>query len=469
MSIRTMNTNNKVSGTLRGPKAARRTYLQRSTRAALLVAMSFTALAALPRGAFAGPEIPGEEQKQPIALVGGTIHTVSGPTIEDGVLLFERGRITKIGKDIELPANTKQISVVGKHVYPSLFDAHTNLGLVEVNSVKATVDDHETGHINPNVKAQVAYNPDSEIIPVTRSSGVLLSLVAPTGELVSGRSAVMQMDGWTWEDATLRDDIALHMTWPDMMPVYAWLAEKSPKEQMEARDKQLDELRQTFANAEAYRKARQAAGSRQPVDARWESLLPVLAGKLPVIIHADEAQGIQAAVAFCERHKLKMILYGGYDAEHCAALLKKHNIPVIVAGVQRLPMRRAEEYDAPYTLPERLRKAGLKFCISVSGRFGASNVRNLPYNAGMAVAFGLPHDEALKSITLYPAEILGVADRVGSLDAGKDATLIVTDGDPLETATQVEAAFIQGRAVDLNDRHKRLWKKYEEKYRRQAK
>ena len=172
------------------------------------------------------------------------------------------------------------------------------------------------------------------------------------------------------------------------------------------------------------------------------------------------------AVAFAEQQRVKLILYGGYDAPHCTELLKKHDVAVIVGGVYRLPQRRSEPYDTPFTVPARLHEAGVRFCISGSGRFGASNVRNLPYHAAMAVAFGLPHDEAIKSITAYPAEILGVAGHVGTLEKGRDATFIITNGDPLETATQVEAAYIQGREVDLNDRHKRLWKKYEEKYRR---
>ena len=193
-------------------------------------------------------------------------------------------------------------------------------------------------------------------------------------------------------------------------------------------------------------------------------MIPVLAGKVPIIVHANEIQQIQAAVAFASEHKLKMILFGGYDAPRCAQLLKKHQIPVIVGGVYRLPQKRHDPYDEAYTLPERLRQAGLKFCISSYGRIGAANVRNLPYHAAIAAGFGLPEDEALKAITLSPAEILGVSDRVGSLQTGKDATLIITTGTPLETTTQVEAAFVQGKPVQLNDRHKRLWRKYQQKY-----
>jgi len=206
------------------------------------------------------------------------------------------------------------------------------------------------------------------------------------------------------------------------------------------------------------------ADANFPRDARWESLQDVLAGKLPVIVQADDIRQINAAVAFAEREKLKLIIAGGYDAPHCAALLKKHDIPVIVGGTYRLPRRRSDGYDSAYAVPAELHKAGVRFCISGRGRFGANQVRNLPYHAAAAVGFGLPADEGFKAITLYPAQILGVADRVGSLETGKDATLFVADGDPLETPTQVTHAWIRGRRVDLNDRHKTLYHKYEQKY-----
>jgi imidazolonepropionase-like amidohydrolase len=228
-------------------------------------------------------------------------------------------------------------------------------------------------------------------------------------------------------------------------------------------DRALAALQDTFRSARAYQQARQAGGE---TDVRWEAMLPVLEGHMPLIVSADEIQQIQSAVAFADREKVRVILHGGYDAPHCAELLRKHDIPVIVGGVYRLPRRRWDAYDAAYTLPERLRQAEIRYCISGTEDRGASNVRNLPYHAATAAAYGLPRDEALKAITLYPAQILGVADRVGSLEVGKDATLIVTSGDPLETATQVRAAYVQGRAVVLNDRHKALYRKYRAKYER---
>jgi imidazolonepropionase-like amidohydrolase len=414
----------------------------------------------------ASPEIPGAPQQRPIALAGGTIHTVSGPSIPGGTLVFEQGRITDIGQDVSIPPDAQHIDVSGKHVYPGLFDAYTKLGLVEIDAVRSTADHQEVGQLNPNVKAQIAVNPDSELIPVTRSNGVLLALTAPAGGLISGCSAVLQLDGWTWEDMTLQSDVAMHLNWPRMLPVSDWQIDKSAKEQNETRDKALDQLRQLFADAGAFLKARTSDAKWPAHDLRLQTMVGVLEGKLPLIVHADEAQQIQAAVAFAQQHKVKLIIHGGYDAPYCAELLKAKQVPVIVAGTYRLPLRRGDDYDMPFTLPERLRQAGIKFCISSGGRFSASNVRNLPYHAATAAAYGLPNREALRAITLYPAEILGVSDRVGSLEVGKHATLIVADGDPLETSTHVEAAFIEGRAVDLSDRHKRLWEKYQEKYRR---
>ena len=432
-----------------------------SVSAVLSVSLFFVGSMAL-----AAPEVPGAPVKKPIAVVGATIHTVSGKTIENGTLLVRNGKVVAVGSKVNVPAQAITVDAGGKHVYPGLFDAYTDIGLVEINAVRATRDHSETGQINPSVKSWVSVNPDSEIIPVTRSNGVLLALTAPAGGLISGKSAVIQLDGWTFEDLTVKASVGMHVDWPNMSPVIDWESDKSAKDQMAARDRTLRTLRDTFNDARAYQKAQAATRSPAPRDARWEAMLPVLSRQLPLVVAADDLQQLQAAVAFAAEQNVKLIIYGGYDAPLCAELLKKHDVPVIVGGVYRLPRRRFEHYDTPFTVPARLHEAGVKFCISGSGRFGASAVRNLPYHAAMAVAFGLPADEALKAITLYPAEILGIDQQVGSLEKGKDATFCITDGDPLETPTQIEAAYIQGRRVDLNDRHKRLWKKYEEKYRR---
>ena len=418
---------------------------------------------ALVSSATANPEIPGAPQSKPIVLTGATVHPVSGPAIEGATLVLDKGKIVAIGKEVEVPEGAEVVDVKGKRIYPGLFDANTEMGLVEIKSVRATIDLRETGIFNPNVRAIVAVNPDSEAIPVTRSNGVLLALAAPHGDFVAGRSAVIALDGWTWEDMAVKPDAGLHVIWPNLR------AGRQPDEDEDQpklkADEVVDKLHDLLDDARAYAASRKA-DAKYPLDARLQSLQDVLSRKLPLIVRADHVRQIRAAVAFCEHERLKLIILGGYDAADCADLLKKYDVPVIVGGVYRLPQRQGDAYDAAYTLPERLRQAGVRFCISCTDRHGASSVRNLPYHAATAAAYGLPADEALKSITLYPAQIFGISNRVGSLEVGKDATIIVTNGDPLETPTQVEAAYIQGRKVDLNDRHKRLWHKYEEKYRR---
>lgn len=425
------------------------------------------AIAALPcASALASPEVPGAPQSQPVALVGGTVHPVSGPSISGGTVLFDGGRITHVGAKVDVPKGAKIVDCRGKHVYPGLIDADSELGLVEIASVRATVDYAETGTINPNVRAQTAFNPDSELIPVTRSNGVLTAMVAPTGGLLCGLGAVMRMDGWTWEEMTIRGESALYVNWPQLIESHTWRLEQSaPEERTRARV--IEQLTQVFADARAYTKLKKARAEQgQPApdyDARWDAMIPVLDGRTPLYVRADDVRQIQSAVAFARREGVKLVIVGGYHAPECAELLKAENVPVILKGVNRLPRHRHDPYDAPFTIAARLHAAGIKFCISASDRM--ANARNLPYHAATAAAFGLPRDEALKSVTLNAAQVLGVGDQLGSLEVGKAATLIVTDGDPLEIATHVTSAYIDGREVDLSDRHKRLWEKYRQKYR----
>jgi imidazolonepropionase-like amidohydrolase len=390
-------------------------------------------------------QIPGAPQKQPIAIVGATIHTISGRDIENGTIIFVGGKITALGKGVDIPDGAEVIQAEGKHVYPSLIDANSDIGLVEINSVRATIDSRETGNINPNVRAVAAFNPDSELIPVNRANGVLVALSAPTGGLIAGRSAVMVLDGWTWEDMTLKADAGMHIRWPRD-------AGREVKE--------LDELLEQTARYVASRKV----SSTLPLDLRLESMARVLDGSLPMVVDATSITQIESAVAFAKQRNLKLVIHGGYEAEHCAELLKKADVPVIVSGVYRTPSGRDNPYDEAYTLPKRLKDAGVKFCICSGGRFGASGVRNLPYHAATASAYGLSQEDALKSITLNAAEILGVADRVGTLATGLDATLFIADGNILETETQVQNAFVQGRKVDLDNRHQQLYRKYSAKY-----
>jgi len=267
------------------------------------------------------PEIPGAPQKGPIAIVGAKIYTVAGPVIESGTVLFENGKITAVAEQVDLPAEVRTIKGKGLHVYPALFDAYSQLGLTEINSTRSTVDHRELGRIKSNVKAHVAVNPDSELIPVTRANGILLALSAPTGGLVSGQSAVLQLDGWTYEDLTLKSRVGMHINWPSQGSIANFSSSGGAGDAA-------SQVAELFDQVDLYKTARQLG--RHPIDLRLEAMLPVVDGKMPLIVHANSARVIQSAVAFCSARKLKMIVVGGYDAEHCADLLKAHDIPVVI-------------------------------------------------------------------------------------------------------------------------------------------
>ena len=412
---------------------------------------------------FADETVPGRAQTAPIALVGATVHPIQGPAIEAATIVFDAGKIVAVGKDVEVPANAEVILVDGKHVYPGMFEPHSQLGLKEFDSIRASIDDSEVGNINPNVQAAVALNPDSSLLPVTRANGVLLALSAPTGGLVSGQAAVIQMDGWTYEDLTLDADAAMVVNWPGPA-ARGRRGGRGPATTPAPTTDPLAEFKKLIEDTRRYRESRAQQPDQQPIDLRLEAMSKVVAREIPILAAADALPQIESAVAFAVSQNLRLIILGGYDAAECAELLKRHDIPVVITAVHRVPQNRSDAYDASYTLPARLQAAGVRFCISSSGRSETWNTRNLPYHAATAVAFGLDAEQAMRSITLSPAEIYGVADRIGSLEVGKDATLIVTDGSPLEIPTQTEMAFVQGRRIDLSNKHTRLRDKYLQKY-----
>ena len=411
---------------------------------------------------FASDQIPGSPQKRPVILRNATIHTVSGETIENASILFKDGKISEIGAGLAFPGEAEAIDAKGQHVYPGLIESYSSVGLIEIDSIRASIDNVEVGAINPNVRAAVAFNPDSEAIPVARANGVLSAVIVPTGGLVSGRSAVMMLDGWSWESMTLQADTAMSVTWPRFSR-----APRPRREEAEAAPSDSDRLgplHEVMREVKAYSLARIKAPKDQPIDLRLDAMLPVVQGKMPILVQANSVKQIQTAIAFAKQYQLKLILIGGADAMRCENLIKEADVPVIISSVYRLPSRHDAAYDAAYTLPSQLQAAGIRFAIASDGRFGASALRNLPYHAATAVAFGLTEEQAVRSITLSPAEIFGVADRIGSLAVGKEATLIVTDGNILESPTQVLRAFIQGRQVDLSSKHTQLRDKYQAKY-----
>ncbi|MEM7383565.1 MAG: amidohydrolase family protein [Verrucomicrobiota bacterium] len=427
----------------------------------------------LPMIGQAVPNKPGPPQRTPILLKDVTLHTVSGEVIEDGQLLFNEGKIQNLGDGslrINLEEDTEILSLEGHHVYPGMIAANSVMGLVEIRAVRATVDVAEPGTLNPNARAEVSFNPDSEIIPVTRANGVLSAMSIPqTRGLISGQSALMALDGWTWESMTIKQSVGMHLFWPGMRFLSSTNASKEARDNLKKQKKEgakrLRDLKSFFDRARAYgaRKKEKKEGAR--TDLRLEAMLPVLDRKVPLFIHANTLPQIESALSFVSEQKVRMVLVGGQDAWRAAPLLKAQEVPVILSPVQSLPLRRWEPHDTPFTNALKLHEAGVLFCIANGGStFQVANERNLPYQAGAAAAFGLPREEALKSVTLYPARILGVEDRLGSLEEGKDATFFISDGDPLETRTRILQAFIQGREVDLSSKHTRLYDKYREKY-----
>ena len=415
---------------------------------------------------FANEQIPAPPQKNPIILKNGFIHTISNGVIE-GSILFNKGKIIRIAKYITPPKDCEVIDLNGKHVYPGMIAAVSGLGLVEINAVAVTNDHSERGDFNPNVRTNVAFNPDSEIIPTTRSNGILIANVIPASGLVSGQSSVMMLDGWTWENATLSSPSGLHINWPNMN---SRSRTENDKKRLKAAKQQLDDLEKMIKDARAYARLRQtksrSAENYHNEDLRWESMIPYVEKKLPIFIHANEIRQIEASISWANRHNLKIVIVGGKDAWRTTDLLVKNKIPVIYEGVTSLPFRRFEDYDQAYKTPSILYEKGVQFCISDYGYAGrAEQIRNLPYQASMAASYGLPKEAAFRAVTLSVAEILGIDKEVGSLEEGKDATLFISDEDPLEIRTNIIQAYIQGKKIDMGDRHKSLYSKYKEKYR----
>ena len=413
----------------------------------------------------ASDQIPAPNQDHPIIISGATIHTVSHGVLENAEILFDGGKIISVGHNLSAMYNIERIDASGKHIFPGLISAGSTLGLQEIGAVRATRDYAEVGRINPNVRANVSYNPDSELIPISRSNGILLALSVPRSGRISGTSSLMMLDGWTWEDATLKHPVGLHIFWPSMKTPKADKDEKKDKTDKDARLKSIQKIDDLIQESRAYLKLKESESTSFKHDLRLEGMLPILTGDIPVFIHANEVRQIEAAVYWTDRQNLEMVLVGGKDSWRTTTLLKERDIPVIYTQTHSTPMRRFENYDQAFTTPFQLFKAGVKFCISNSqSTFQTPHIRNLPYHAAKAASYGLPWEEALRSITLSTAEILGVEERVGSLDGGKDATFFIADGDILDIRTQVERAYIQGREIDLSDRHKMLYEKYKVKY-----
>ena len=439
------------------------------TAVMLAVAVAAAALLA-PSSMSAQVRMTVPPQSGPVALQGATIHTVTNGVVENGTILFENGLITAIGTDVQIPLGARVVDVSGKHIYPGLIDAYSTVGISEIGSVGVSNDINELGDFNPNVRADVAVNAESRHIGTTRSAGVLVTLTTPGGGLISGMSSALSLEGWTWEEMSMESAAALNVNWPNPNPGRGpgrgggrgRGAGPGRGEEPPTYAERVQQLKDFFSEARAYRDA-VAAGVEVRTDSRYAAMIRALDGVIPVVVNADRAAQINDAITWALEEDVRLVIRGGGDAIHVADRLVANDIPVILTSTMAAPRRAYEGYDGAYSMPARLYEAGVRFAIS--GGSGALYTNRLPWEAGVAVAFGLPEEEALKAVTINAAEFMGIDDRVGSLEPGKQATLLITTGTPRDMTSDIEQAYIQGREIDMMDIQKWFFEKYMEKVR----
>lgn len=410
------------------------------------------------------------------AITGGEVHTLTGASLPDANVVIENGVITSVGTDIEVPSGAQVIDATGMHVYPGLFDAMTTLGLTEIGQVDVTNDFHEYGPWNPHLVAATAVHPASEHIPVARANGVTHAVTAPSSgggfrggggsAAIPGQGTLINLDGWTVEEMEAQHSVGLVINWPTIQTVrfnfQTFNREEIPyREAKAAYDEQLEALTDWIESARHQLSAREAGSDRVSTDLKLEALAKAMSGEIPVIIRVDGEKNIRNAVEYAEEQGFDCVLASARGAWKVADLLAEKDIPVILGTTQSMPTGEDESYDEAYANPGRLHSAGVRFAIAT---FGSSNVRTLPYEAAQAVPFGLPKDEALMAITLRPAQILGIDDRLGTIEAGKMANLIVTDGNPLDIQTRVRHLIINGVPVATDNKHDDLADKYRGRY-----
>lgn len=418
--------------------------------------------------------MPAEKQKGPIAITNATIHTGKGDVIENGTIVIINGKISAVGKNVPIPAGAETVDAKGKEVYPGLVLPVSSLGLIEIGAVKASNDSKELGDMNPNVRSIVAYNTDSKVINTLRSNGILAANIVPQGSFLAGSSSVVQLDAWTWDDAVLQMDGGMHLTMPSLLarpntgrfgggggPNTTQPQSDPVKEGLD----QLDKLKSFFREAKAYN----STNNHDETNLKYESVKNLFTKKQKLYIQPTQTGGILTvkqmlvALDFAKEFGFDLVFVGGNHAWEIADIVKQHNVSVILQQMHSLPTTEDEAVDGPYKSAAMLQKAGILFAISDDDN--QTRGRNLAFNAGTAAAYGLSKEEALAAITFNAAKIMGVDDKIGSIEVGKDANIIISTGDILDMSTNnVTDAFIQGRKINLDDKQKQLDQRYEEKY-----
>lgn len=404
---------------------------------------------------------PAPPMKGSLLLINATIHIGNGQVVENGGVLIIDGKIDQAGLLRGRLVADQTIDLQGQHVYPGLIAPTTQIGLDEIEAVRATDDKAETGQINPNVRAIIGYNTDSKVTPTIRSNGILLAQINPTGGTFTGTSSVVQLDAWNWEDAAYQLDDALHLRWPRMRVRGNVKDPKVKEKQKERIVQRLQQITMTMDEARAYYTARQS-GRAIRTDVRWEAMMPIFSLEKALFVYANSEKEIRAVLAFQLTYGIRVVLVGGADSWRLTEELKSQSIPVVLRQVHSRPRLDDGDIDQPFKLPKLLKDAGVPFCLSMNDFW---NMRNLPFQAGTAAAYGLTKEEALQAITLDAARILGIDSLTGSLEVGKDANIVVSKGDLLDMRTNdVTLAFIQGRSIDLGNKQKALYEKFKQKY-----
>ncbi len=404
---------------------------------------------------------PAKSQSNPILLSGATVHIGNGTVIENAKVAFDQGKITFIGKvgDSFDDSNHQTIDVSGKHIYPGFILPATDLGLTEVSSVKATIDNRETGLMNPHIRSIIAYNTDSELIPTMRFNGILSAQIRPTGGLISGTSSIVQLDAWNWEDALYQENDGIFLNWPSRearrFDFATFTFKTEPNKNYKIRLGQLTDL---FNEAMAYNQS-----AKEEINLKLEAITSLFDGAKQLFINVNRAKDIIESIKFAKELGVeKVVIVGGSEAYLVKDFLLDNKIPIILGNIHRLPSRSDDDFDLPYRMPSILHESGLLVGLSYRG---THNSRNLPFFAGTAAAYGLDKEQALQLITLNTAKILGIDATLGSLEIGKDATLFVSEGDALDMrSNHLTHAFIAGRSIQLPATQQALFEKYKEKY-----
>ena len=407
---------------------------------------------------------PAKKQEKPVFISNGMVHVGNGTVLNNASVEINDGKIVNVGNGIAPSANAIVIDAKGKHVYPGLILSNSNLGLVEVNSVRASADAVEIGEFNSNIKSLVAYNTDSKVINTLKTNGVVLANVVPQGGIISGSSSVVQLDAWNWEDAAYAKDNGIHLNMPSLFnrpnPYAAFMGNAAPAGDPVKRGlDELEKIKSFFKEAKAYL----AQSNHEQTNLKFESIRGLFEKKQKLYVHCDVVREIIAAIDFKKEFDFDVVLVGASESFQVAELLKSNNIPVILNQMHALPTLADDGVDLPYALPGLLQKAGVLFAINDED--GQHRGKNLPFNAGTAVAYGLTKEQALSSITLNAAKILGIDDKAGSIEKGKDGNVVISEGDILDMkSSKISLVMIQGRIVSLDDKHKQLYERYMYKY-----